>query len=110
MQAKYVERLTYLLGTYSLLLYLLISAIYLTIASLIVRDIDYPKKHPTKFVMELIIMSILATFPYTYIHWLRNGGGYHKYVFSHSILVLKFAVFHLLLQFSGFYTALFKSI
>ena len=56
------------------------------------------------------MMAIAATFPFTYIHWLRNGGSYTKYVFPYSVLVIKFTVFHLLLQFSGFYTRLFKAV
>ena len=110
MQKQNIERLTYLIGSYSLMIYLLLSLFFLTIASIIVQDVEYPKKNPLRFLLELVIMSIAATFPYTYIHWLRNGGSHKNYVFSHSILVMKFAIFHVLLQFSGFYTALFKAI
>ena len=110
MQSKNIERFTYILGSYSLVIYLLLSAIILTIASIIVQDTDYPTKHPIKFIIELIIMAIIGTFPYTYIHWSRNGGSYQKYVLSHFILVFKFTLFHILLQFAGFYSALFKVI
>lgn len=110
MQTSTIERFTFLIGSYSLLVYLLVSFIVLLVASIIVQDVDYPSKHPIKFIIELFMMAIAATFPFTYIHWLRNGGSYTKYVFPYSVLVIKFTVFHLLLQFSGFYTRLFKAV
>ena len=110
MEIKKIERFTYLLGSYSLIIYIILSAIVLTVASIIVQDVDYPNKHPIKFLLELNLMSFVASFPFIYVHWLRNGGSYTKYIFPYTILVIKFALFHILLQFSGFYTSLFKLI
>lgn len=107
MSKESIAKLSYLIGSYSLIIYIVASFIILTAVSFIVKDIDYPKRHPEKFIIETIIMTFIATFPYTYIHWSRNGGRYQKYILSHGLIMLKFGVLHLLLQFSGFYTRLF---
>lgn len=101
-----VKRYVYYTGTISLVIYLVISLFTLCIASFIVKDIDFPKKYPVKFIIETLLMAFIATFPFAYVYWSRRGILMTP--LEWSVLILKFTTLHLFFQFSGFYAMLFK--
>lgn len=82
-------------------------AFFLVSLSWLIRDLTYPKKLTMNFILETILMAILPSIGFLAMAILR---GYHldsEVYTEFSVLVLKFGVLHLLLQFSGFYSNIF---
>ena len=104
-----ISKITYNLGEYSLLAYIIASVLVLVTSSLLVRDITFPKEHPWKFVFETLAMAFVATFPFMYVIWSRTGKFISKDLIDYIVLIAKFAGFHLLLQFSGVYDVMFRT-
>lgn len=85
----------------------ILSFIVLTTFSIMIRDLAFPSSSPGNFTIETLLMGFLPASVFLIMPLLRG----YKYT-SHTaleffILVLKFGVLHILLQFSGFYSSVF---
>ena len=96
---KFIQGITLFLGTF-------IAAIYIIFAVLI-RDLEYPNAHPWAFTAEVLLAAAIPASFIFVMHKLR-GNMFTKIVFiEFLILLLKFGIGHILLQFSGVYSSLF---
>jgi hypothetical protein len=94
---------------YTLFVLLGISAIYLIVASIFIRDLTYPKERPYLFTAETLLFSFGVASIYFLMAYGRGKLSW-KSLIEFSIIALKFGIMHLLLQFSGFYTYAFSKI
>ena len=78
------------------------------IAALIVKDTAFINEHPYKFLFETLGLGIVATLPFLYVIWARTGTIALGNLVEFAVLVLHFAGLHLLFQFAGVYTLLFR--
>jgi hypothetical protein len=81
--------------------------LFLAVVSIVIRDNIYPSQFPLKFTLETLLMSVI---PASIFLVMANFRGYKidsKVGMEFSVLLLKFAILHLLLQFSGFYSDTF---
>lgn len=92
---------------YGIIIIIVISVIYLTILSFVNRDFDYPRNHPFLFTLETLLMSVGIGAIIFFMAWGRNKFSYDTYI-QFLIVVLKFGIIHILLQFSGTYTYILK--
>jgi hypothetical protein len=92
---------------YLIIIVLIPTFILLTTLSVMIRDLWYPVNMPGNFTIETLLMGFLPAFVFLLMPLLRG----YKYT-SHTalefvVLVFKFGILHILLQFSGFYSSLF---
>ena len=84
--------------------------VVLTTMSGLIRDLSYPIKNPAFFSIEVLLMAFPPAFVFLLMAYFRgyafDGSILEKFV----VLVLKFGVFHVLLQFSGFYSSIFPPV
>jgi hypothetical protein len=78
------------------------------IISIIVKDLDYPVKNPWKFTVETLLMALLPSLALLAIIYMRTNKINSKDMIDFGILTAKFGVFHILLQFTGYYTYVFS--
>lgn len=79
----------------------------LVVTSILVRDYAFIIKSPMKFVVELVAFSVLPSlFIAIVLVKTRNIPVKDSFLWFMGLLV-KFAIFHVLLQLSGVYTVLF---
>ena len=78
--------------------------------SVIVRDLDYPKSMPWNFTIETLVMSILPAVGILLIPLLRGYKYTNKTYIEFGLVILRFGVIHILLQFSGFWSDFFPPI
>jgi len=97
--SKFIKAITLFLGTF-------VTAIYIIFAVLI-RDLEYPNAHPWAFTAEVLLAAAIPASFIFILHKLR-GNMFTKVVFiEFFVLLLKFGLGHILLQFSGVYSSLF---
>jgi len=95
--------------TTSLLLFIIVSGfIGLSAISIIVKDLDYPVKNPWKFTLETLLMAILPSLTLLAIIYIRTNKINSKDMIDFGLLTAKFGIFHILLQFSRYYTYIFS--
>ena len=82
-------------------------AFFLVALSWLIRDLAYPMKSSMNFTLETILMAVLPSIGFLAMAVLRGYRIDSKVSEEFSVLVLKFGVLHLLLQFSGFYSNIF---
>ena len=82
---------------------LIISAIYLIVMSVLKRDLKYPKEHPYLFTLETLLISFTMGLIVVLMSYGR-GEFSTKTFLEFVLMTLKFGIFHILLQFSGFYS------
>ncbi len=73
--------------------------------SMIVQDTEFPRAHPWLFLVETLIVGFVPASVIYVITDFRDNGQFNLHRLNEEFLLLaaKFAVFHLLFQFSGFY-------
>ena len=82
---------------------LIISAIYLILMSVLKRDLKYPSAHPYLFTLETLLVSFTMGLIVVLMSYGR-GEFSIKTLLEFVLMTVKFGVFHILLQFSGFYS------
>lgn len=87
---------------------IVLGLIYLTIVSVIVSDVNYPRNHPWLFTLETLLFSLGCGAVIFLMAYGRDKIRNVTFV-QFAILSLKFGLFHILLQFSGYYTYAFSS-
>lgn len=86
---------------------LAICLLFLIVAGIIVADVAFIKKSPWIFVGELLMFSVIPSIALSMLAYTRTRKM-SLVVRDFSLLVVKFAIFHILLQVSGFYTFLYS--
>jgi hypothetical protein len=83
------------------------SFIFLATLSIINRDLTYPIKTPINFTLETLLMAFLPSL-IIFAMTLLRGYKINSQTFEEfTLLVAKFGLLHILLQFSGFYSYVF---
>jgi len=79
--------------------------------SVVVQDTAFPTQHPWLFVMETLVVGLVPASVLYVISDFRDNGRLDLSNLNWDFLLLagKFAIFHLLFQFSGIYTYFFSS-
>ena len=75
--------------------------------SIIVRDLRYPESKPFNFTLEVFIVGIMPAIGILAMPILRGYEFTSKTGVEFALAVVRFAVVHILLQFSGFWSDLF---
>ena len=91
---------------WSIIIFVVISLIYLTILSIINKDIQYPVEHPYLFTIETLLFSIGSGLIIFLMAYGRSTISITT-VYQFIIITLKFGLLSILLQFSGFYSYVF---
>lgn len=79
--------------------------------SMIVRDTAFPQAHPWLFFVETLVVGFVPASVIYVMQDFRDDGDFNLSKLNREFLLLaaKFAVFHLLFQFSGMYSYFFDS-
>ena len=85
---------------------IIIAFSYLVFLSIIIKDIAYPMAHPYLFTLETLLMSVGTGAIIFLMAYGRNKISSSTFL-EFGIMVLKFGLLNILLQFSGFYTFVF---
>ena len=80
---------------------------YLVFLSIIIKDIAYPMAHPYLFTLETLLISIGTGTIIFLMAYGRNKITSSTFI-DFLVITLKFGVLNILLQFSGFYTYIFR--
>ena len=80
---------------------------YLIFLSVIIKDITYPKAHPYLFTLETLLSAVVTSSIIFLMAYGRNKITSSTFL-EFGIMVLKFGLLNILLQFSGFYTFVFS--
>lgn len=92
---------------YLIIIVLIPTFIVLTTLSVMIRDLAYPISMPVNFTIETLLMAFLPSFVFLLMPYLRGYNYTSHTMVEFLVLVIKFGVLHILLQFSGFYSSLF---
>ena len=96
----------YLLFELGIVFILLFGFAILFALALVVRDVEMIKRSPILFIIETILIALLPAIPFLFFVISRGIPLQTVATWVYG-LSAKFAVFHLLFQFSGFYTHMF---
>lgn len=96
----------YILFEIGLVFILLFGFAVLFALALVVRDVDVIKRAPVLFVIETVLVALLPAVPFLFFVISRGIPLEVALAWVYG-LSIKFAVFHLLFQVSGFYTHMF---
>lgn len=93
---------------------LLLFGLFLGIAilaglSVIVYDTAFIEKEPLKFLFEMILMALLPTLSFLFVIFIRKNRISERNNLELFLLGIKFALFHLLFQLSGYYRYIFMT-
>jgi hypothetical protein len=92
----------------NILVVALVSAvIFLGYVAAIIRDTTFPTKNPWLFIAETAVVAFVPASVIYIMTDFRGGSGKNLNI-DFMLLAAKFAVFHLLFQFSGVYTYFFS--
>lgn len=86
---------------------LVASFLFLATISGVVKDLAYPKMRPVNFTIETLLMAILPASVFLVMTVLRGYSITATTFEEFSVLLVKFGLLHILLQFSGFYSSIF---
>jgi hypothetical protein len=86
---------------------IVIAFAYLVFLSIIIKDIAYPMAHPYLFTLETLLTAFGTGSLIFLMAYGRNKITSSTF-FEFGIMVLKFGLLNILLQFSGFYTYVFS--
>jgi hypothetical protein len=87
---------------------LIVAFIVLVITSIIVRDYQYMVQHPLNFSIETVVFSVIPALIIAFIFLKTRGLSVKTSFIWFIVMVLKFAIFHILFQLSGIYTVVFS--
>jgi hypothetical protein len=79
----------------------------LAVVSGLIRDITYPTKSPVKFAVEVLLMGLLPALVFLLMAIFRGYPINSTVLEEFGMLLAKFSILHVLLQFSGFYSFVF---
>ena len=76
--------------------------------SLLIRDVAYPSRHPWKFAIETLLMGVIPASTLFIFYYLRGSAITITSIYAFILFACKCMIVHLLLQFSGVYSSIFK--
>jgi hypothetical protein len=101
---------TGLVLTNLLLIAVVTAIVFLGYVSMVVQDTAFPQDHPWLFIAETLIVALVpASVIYVMTDFRDNGKVDFPPTAEYALLAAKFAIFHLLFQFSGIYSYMFKA-
>ena len=77
--------------------------------SFLIRDLDYPKENPIYFTIETLLAGIIPATFLLYMFYTRGTTNNQILYSNFPLLALKLMLAHILLQFSGVYSSVFKN-
>ena len=86
--------------------FLALAGIYLISLSVVNQDLKYPREHPWLFTAETLLFSFCASVVVFLMAYGRDDLTLIT-ILEYFVLVVKFGLLHILLQFSGFYSYVF---
>lgn len=88
----------------------LAALVFLGYVSMIVRDTTFPSEHPWLFLVETLCVGFIPATVIYIMNDFRDIGGidFSKVNQEFILFAAKFAIFHLLFQFSGIYSYFFN--
>lgn len=92
---------------YGIIFVIVPSFIVLTTLSIMIRDLWYPVNMPGNFTIETLLMAFLPSCVFLLMPLLRGYNYTRDTILEFVVLVIKFGLLHILLQFSGFYSSIF---
>ena len=95
-----LQAMTVLLVTFTIAIY--------TGFSMLIRDLKYPNEHPWKFTGELLLAALIPASFFVVMMYLRGKPFSSSTYVEFTVLSMKFALAHILLQFSGVYASVFN--
>lgn len=84
--------------------------LFLMILSCIIRDSAYPMNTSINFLLETFLMAVLPSIGFLAMAGLRGYRLDSEVAMEFGVLLAKFGILHILLQFSGFYSNVFPPI
>jgi len=78
----------------------------LVVTSAIIRDYLYIVEHPIKFTIEMIFFSVIPSLLITLVFVRTRNIPMNDGIMWFVLMVIKFAIFHVLFQLSGIYAVL----
>ncbi len=81
--------------------------VVVTVFAAIVRFTDYMRAHPWRFVMEILMLSIVSSVPIMFIGALRQTQD-KKFMIEFAILAAKIGVAYVLTELAGVNNYLFR--
>jgi hypothetical protein len=84
------------------------SIAFMSVFSALIRDLDYPTQNPIYFTVETLFAGIVPALLLFLMTYLRKKPFTESTAIDFTILVIKFSLVHILLQFSGVYSSIFK--
>lgn len=81
--------------------------VFMSVVSGLMRDLAYPTAAPWKFTVETLLMAFMPAVVFPVMTVLRGYPLTAARWGEFFVLVVKFGLLHILLQFSGFYSAVF---
>ena len=95
------------LTKWGLVVLVVLCGIYLIVLSILFQDLKYPREHPYLFTLETLLFAFGSA---SIIFLMAHGRGDLgvSTIIEFFIVALKFGIFHILLQFSGFYSYVFR--
>ena len=102
-------------AVYSFIKYATIGGLILGFASLavgsfLVFDDAFIVSHPTKFIIETLIMGIFTSLPIAYLCYNRGTTKYSRIISDSSLFFLKIVLLHVGFHLSGVYSVLFPKV
>jgi hypothetical protein len=82
---------------------------YLLVLSITMHDVQFITKSPFKFAFELLLVGCVPALP-VFVFTLTRGMTMQKALIWFWSITVKFTIFHVLMQLSGYYTYTFGSI
>jgi hypothetical protein len=85
--------------------------VFFAYVSMVVQDVTFPTEHPWLFIIETLIVSFVPASVIYVITDFRDNGKFDAIRINREFLFLaaKFGIFHLLFQFSGVYSYMFRT-
>lgn len=93
--------------TDGIVLILAASVVFMSVVSALIRDLAYPQAKPINFTIETLLMAFLPAIVFPVMTKLRGFPLTAERWGEFTLLAVKFGLLHILLQFSGFYSAVF---
>ena len=92
---------------WGLIIILTTSLIYLIILSIINKNLKYPREHPYLFTIETLLTAFGMGSIVFLMSYGRDSNISKMTIVEYIAMSIKFGLFHILLQFSGFYSYIY---
>ena len=81
--------------------------VFLSTMCILVRDGKYPSENPIRFTIETLAMGLIPALLFLGVIYSRVGTLGSNAIFKLAMITIKCGLGHVLLQYSGYYSAMF---